>query len=170
MPGRHDARLAIQREEASREPRIEDVASFKMAADFLIESLRQKGGYFGLLIWKNDFDAAQSDEDARVIGSTKAKLMRHGFSIVDLDPYQETLLRLREKWRVENPEERQEAYCEPVRTVFYTRLFNSGLLRHAWLMDGWEEWDDSRWKREQLASRLGNNVESLSPSFHIRLA
>jgi hypothetical protein len=87
----------------------------------------------------------------KVFARTIDKLQETGHPIFTQLPYEEKIFSFRERWRAENPS-RSEDYYMPILEEFYRPLFQSGKVKRAWFINGWESSKGARWERDELAN------------------
>lgn len=74
-----------------------------------------------------------------------------GHNLFDQSPFEYGLGKLRQKWEEEHPE--HTGYCMPILTEFYGVLFETGLIRTAWFIPGWESSFGAKWEHNEMLQR-----------------
>lgn len=74
-------------------------------------------------------------------------LIRGGENIFNQVEYEFGLRRLMNAWH----DQGNQGYYMPILTVFYARLFASGLITRGWFIPGWRSSFGARFERERLA-------------------
>lgn len=83
-----------------------------------------------------------------IFNATIRGLIRRGERIFDQMPYEFGLRRLANAWH----DAGNSGYYTPILTVFYTRLFASGLITPGWFIPGYSSSFGARFEREKLTA------------------
>ena len=79
--------------------------------------------------------------------------------VFDQRPYEHRIKALSDRWRAENGGD--DAYCHPILTGFYHPVFQTGHIRRAQFIPGWESSTGATWEREVL-TELGVTIVDLT--------
>ena len=84
-------------------------------------------------------------------------LQSQGEHIFTQIPYEFGLRHLVREWE----ERGNSGYCMPILEVFYARLFESGLIKKAWFIPGWQSSFGAQYERKKLGAE-GASIIDLS--------
>ncbi len=103
------------------------------------------------------------EENMRVFENTIKTLMQQAAPVFNQIPYQDKMVSLVEEWSAADGS-RAGKYCMPILEEFYSPLFETGFIKKAWFIPGWESSIGATWERKKLSS-VGVRIYDLGDSW-----
>ena len=100
-------------------------------------------------------------ENVHVYEYVSCRLTSLKHNVFRIMPFENGMQRLRTAWHLTHGD---DAYCMPILEVFYKRIFDSGKVRWAYFIPGWESSFGARWERD-YCMRIGVQIIDLEEEF-----
>ena len=137
--------------------------SFAELAEIGIEHVRRMGNNVEVVCGPiSTGGLGSSEKNFEVfVGAIRAfKTMGH--NLFDQSPFEFGLGKLRQKWEAEHPDD--TGYCMPILTEFYGPVFETGLIRTAWFIPGWQSSFGASWEHDKMI-RQEIEIRYLAPEW-----